>query len=174
MKNALKQFLEYSLQYKYLGINIKRKIQHTLRVMMLCEDIAKKQGFSEEEVYLCKLGGLLHDIGRFEQYKQYHTYVDAKSMDHGDYGYFLLQDEKWMTKFQSKKEYDDVLRKAVKYHNKYALPSDLLPLEEKVCKVVRDADKIAVIEGGKCVEYGSYDELMALQGVFYKMKKIQS
>lgn len=39
---------------------------------------------------------------------------------------------------------------------------------------IRDADKIAVIDKGKCVEYGTYDELMELKGEFYKMKKIQS
>ena len=39
---------------------------------------------------------------------------------------------------------------------------------------IRDADKIAVIDGGKCVEYGTFDELMALKGEFYKMKIIQS
>jgi ATP-binding cassette subfamily B protein len=39
---------------------------------------------------------------------------------------------------------------------------------------IRDADKIAVIAGGKCVEYGTFDELMALKGEFYKMKVIQS
>ncbi len=39
---------------------------------------------------------------------------------------------------------------------------------------IRDADKIAVINEGKCVEYGSYDELMAQKGIFYNMKQIQS
>lgn len=39
---------------------------------------------------------------------------------------------------------------------------------------IKDADKIAVIRDGKCTEYGSYDELMALKGEFYQMKKIQS
>lgn len=39
---------------------------------------------------------------------------------------------------------------------------------------IRDADKIAVISEGHCVEYGTFDELMEKQGVFYKMKKIQS
>jgi ATP-binding cassette subfamily B protein len=39
---------------------------------------------------------------------------------------------------------------------------------------IRDADKIAVISEGKCVEYGTYDELMALKGEFYQLKKIQS
>lgn len=38
---------------------------------------------------------------------------------------------------------------------------------------IRDADKIAVIADGKCVEYGTYDELMALKGEFYRMKSIQ-
>ena len=39
---------------------------------------------------------------------------------------------------------------------------------------IRDADKIAVIREGKCVEYGTYEELVALKGYFYKMKMIQS
>lgn len=39
---------------------------------------------------------------------------------------------------------------------------------------IRDADKIAVIAAGKCVEYGTYEELMELKGEFYQLKKIQS
>ena len=39
---------------------------------------------------------------------------------------------------------------------------------------IKDADKIAVISDGHCVEYGTYDELMNLKGEFYQMKKIQS
>lgn len=39
---------------------------------------------------------------------------------------------------------------------------------------IKDADKIAVIADGHCVEYGTYDELMNLKGEFYQMRKIQS
>lgn len=39
---------------------------------------------------------------------------------------------------------------------------------------IRDADKIAVIADGNCIEYGTYEELMARKGEFYHMKKIQS
>lgn len=39
---------------------------------------------------------------------------------------------------------------------------------------IRNADRIAVIQGGQCVEYGTYDELMAHKGIFYSMKQIQS
>lgn len=39
---------------------------------------------------------------------------------------------------------------------------------------IRDADKIAVIADGHCVEYGTYEELMEMKGEFYQMKVIQS
>ena len=38
---------------------------------------------------------------------------------------------------------------------------------------IKDADKIAVINDGKCKEYGTYDELMALKGEFYEMRRLQ-
>lgn len=39
---------------------------------------------------------------------------------------------------------------------------------------IRNADRIAVIDAGQCVEYGSFEELMEKKGIFYRMKKIQS
>ena len=39
---------------------------------------------------------------------------------------------------------------------------------------IRDADKIAVIADGHCVEYGTFEELMEQKGEFYRMKRIQS
>lgn len=38
---------------------------------------------------------------------------------------------------------------------------------------LRDADKLAVIENGECIEFGSYEELMNKQGEYYKMFKLQ-
>ena len=39
---------------------------------------------------------------------------------------------------------------------------------------IRTADKIAVVRDGTCVEYGTYDELMAKKGEFYRYKMTQS
>ena len=39
---------------------------------------------------------------------------------------------------------------------------------------IRDADKIAVLREGHCVEYGTFEELMQRKGEFYKMKVLQS
>jgi len=38
---------------------------------------------------------------------------------------------------------------------------------------VKDADKIAVLKKGKCVEFGTYDELMELKGEFYNFRNLQ-
>lgn len=38
---------------------------------------------------------------------------------------------------------------------------------------IKNADKIAVIDMGKCIEYGTYDELIAQKGAFYKFRELQ-
>ena len=38
---------------------------------------------------------------------------------------------------------------------------------------IKNADKIAVIKDGRCVEYGSYDELIAKKGEFYNFRQLQ-
>lgn len=38
---------------------------------------------------------------------------------------------------------------------------------------IRGADRIAVIEGGKCIELGDYDTLMAKKGAFWQLKQLQ-
>lgn len=38
---------------------------------------------------------------------------------------------------------------------------------------VKNADKIAVMDDGKCIEYGTYDELIAKKGAFYQFRNLQ-
>ena len=38
---------------------------------------------------------------------------------------------------------------------------------------IRDADRIAVIKQGRCVELGTFDELMAKKGEYYRMQTLQ-
>jgi len=39
---------------------------------------------------------------------------------------------------------------------------------------IRNADRIAVLGGGRCVEIGTYEELMEKKGEFYRLKTLQS
>ena len=38
---------------------------------------------------------------------------------------------------------------------------------------LRDADKLAVIEDGECIEFGTYTELMEKKGAYYRMHRLQ-
>ncbi len=38
---------------------------------------------------------------------------------------------------------------------------------------LRDADKLAVIDDGECIEFGTFSELMEKKGVYYKLFKLQ-
>lgn len=38
---------------------------------------------------------------------------------------------------------------------------------------LRDADKLAVIDDGDCIEFGTFDELMEKKGAYYKLFKLQ-
>ncbi len=38
---------------------------------------------------------------------------------------------------------------------------------------IKNADRIAVLQDGRCVELGNYEELMANKGLFYKMQTVQ-
>ena len=147
MEQAREEFLTYTKTYLNLGLGkaIKLKIDHTLRVMNLCEEIARRKKLSSEEIELAKLSGLLHDIARFEQYKRYQTFVDSKSIDHGDLGVKILKDHDFIRKFSKEKKFDSVILKVVKYHNKYLLPKDLTTKERLFCNLVKDADKIDIL-----------------------------
>ena len=54
---------------------------------------------SEEDILLAELIGLLHDIGRFEQIKNYHTFLDKESIDHAEYGNKILFEDDLIRNF---------------------------------------------------------------------------
>ena len=83
INNAQKFFLEYVQNYDLNNENIKRKEQHSLRVMAISKKIAEELKLSEKEIKLATLIGLLHDIGRFEQYTKWKTFSDKISTNHG-------------------------------------------------------------------------------------------
>lgn len=145
MQEATNAFLEYSESYIYLGKNIERKIKHTFRVMDLCEEIAVSLGLSKSDIYVAKLCGLLHDIGRFEQWSRYKTFEDLKSIDHGDFGAELLKEKNFIRQFNHYEEMDDLIIKVVRNHNKYKIEDNLTDREKLFTNIVRDADKIDIL-----------------------------
>ena len=101
--------------------------------------------FENEKIELATLIGLLHDIGRFEQFKIYQTYSDLESIDHGDLGADILKQNNFIRNFIKEAKYDEIILKSVQNHNKYKIADDLNKEEKLFCKIVRDADKIDIL-----------------------------
>ena len=145
MEDAIKEFKKYTDSYKQYGEKIILKINHTFRVIDICEKIAKSLELNKEEEMVAKLCGLLHDIGRFEQWKKYQTYSDSKSIDHGNLGYRILKENNYIRKYLKNTEYDSSVLKAVKYHNKFKVPKNMTKKEKMFSDITRDADKIDIL-----------------------------
>ena len=119
MEEAIKKFKEYTANYINLSDMCVLKLNHTMRVMELCGVIAESLGLSKEDIELAKICGLVHDIARFEQWRRYQTFTDARSVDHGNLGVEILCKNNFIREFNADSSLDDLILKTVKNHNKY-------------------------------------------------------
>lgn len=136
-------FNNYISNYNMDNSNINYKYYHSKRVMQNCINIAKNIGLSIDEVLIAGLIGLLHDIGRFEQYTVYNTFNDAKSFDHGDYAVKVLFEDGLIRQYINEDNYDNIIMKSILYHNKHEI-GECDDRELIFCKIIRDADKIDI------------------------------
>lgn len=145
-QKALAAFAEYAENYDVSDEKVKLKIDHTYRVCALCEQIAAQSGFDENEVETAWLTGLLHDVGRFEQLRQYGTFADAQSIDHAGFGADILFKEGKIRDYVEDDSEDELLEKAVRCHSAYRVPDHYTPREKKFAHLLRDADKIDILK----------------------------
>jgi hypothetical protein len=122
------------------------KEEHTLGVLVQAEGIAGAEAVFRADPALCRallLAALYHDLARFPQYARYHTFSDARSVNHG----------RWASRELGRLGFLDGeepavrrrARAAVLLHNRYALPGGLPEDILAVCQAVRDADKLDIL-----------------------------
>lgn len=146
IKNSIVEFDKYVSQFDMKDPMISRKYEHTFRVVDYAKEISLSENFGENDQYIAFLCGLLHDIARFIQATQYHTFYDVLSFDHGDKGYEILLENDLISKFTLDKEIQEIVLKSVKNHNKFAIDSSLNNREVLFANLVRDADKIDILD----------------------------
>ncbi len=141
-------FNEYVEEFDVEDEMIRLKKVHTINVAAICVDIAKSLKLSNDEVNLCYLIGMLHDIARFRQYTIYRTFYDSKSVDHAKLGCEILFEEGLINRFVDESDIhaEDIhyLELAIRWHSVYKLPDDLSEKEELFCNIIRDADKVDI------------------------------
>lgn len=148
LEKAKEEFIKYTSNYDLTNSNIDRKKYHSFRVMEISKEITTDMKLKQEDIELAALIGLLHDIARFEQYKQFKTFNDLESFDHGNYGVKILFEDGMIRKFVETNKYDEIIKKSIKNHNKFKIETGLTEIEELFAKIIRDADKIDIIYEG--------------------------
>lgn len=153
------------------------KYKHSLRVMKIAESIALSLNLSEEEVYVAKLIGLLHDYSRFEQWKEFKSYNDLITFDHADMASDILFKRNEIEKYDLDKKYYEIVRLAIKNHNKYKVPR----MSKKALlftKIIRDADKLDILNlstNSIITENGNKNYIhKAVDNYFFKHKSVRT
>ena len=123
--------------------NILLKKEHSLLVRQESRQLAEAEIFSPRITALIEISGLFHNIGRFEQIREFNTFVDCKSIDHGDLGCEVLTKTNMLAVLPKKDQ--NIILKTTKNHNKRMLSGDFDEETLLVVKAVRDADKLDIL-----------------------------
>lgn len=136
----MKVFEQYIKKFDMNKGNVKAIYFHSLKMMELCKDIATNLGiFNEEEIIVCGLIGLFHDIGMISnKFKNCLTLEDNtdKSKESLD---ILFEKEKLIRNITENKKYDDIIKIAIYCQNKNGLPQGFDTKVLHFCMIVKDA-----------------------------------
>jgi len=131
------------------------KVPHSASVSTNCRVIATELGWTVSDIASAQAMGLLHDAGRFPQFRDYGTFSDARSTDHGKLGCDVVQASELVANY-SKDDMDDILD-GIRHHNKTKLASCASPRGLAFLKLIRDADKLDIIKiMGEIIHSGDF------------------
>ncbi len=122
--------------------NLKLKKEHSLGVAEEARRLAENEKFGPRLVFLTRLAGLLHDIGRFEQYIKFKTFKDSESIDHARLGFKILSKEEIIKSLPVGDS--RCVRLAVMFHSRFSVPTGLPEEISLVARALRDADKLNI------------------------------
>jgi hypothetical protein len=127
---------------KFINDNIKLKQVHSKAVCDEISWLAGRLGLTDNQKLIAETIGLLHDVGRFKQFKKYRTYRDATSCNHSVLGAEVIREEGLLDGIDEQERlYIDT---AVRLHGEKELPTDLDGETLLYCRLIRDADKIDI------------------------------
>ena len=137
-------FDKYVSDFDFKVDGIEYKYYHSYRVQKYSEKISDMLNLGLKDKKLASDIGLLHDIGRFHQLEKYNSFCDKK-FDHADYGAKILFEDNLILNYDINKCDYEIVKKAIRNHNKYQIEDGLNERELFFAKLVRDADKIDIL-----------------------------
>ncbi len=138
-------FDNYIKNYDKRKKEIRYKYIHSYEVQKLMEELSDKLKLSKEDKELASSIGLLHDIGRFEQIKKYKVCSDIKSKtDHANESSLFLFDKGHIRDFIEDNKNDEIIKDAIKNHNKFEISEEVTGRNLFFAKMIRDMDKVDI------------------------------
>jgi HD domain len=122
--------------------NIVLKEEHTHKVCANARLIAQDLSLGGRETLLAEIVALLHDVGRFPQYRKYKTFRDSISENHAVLGAKVLLEQGVLRDFPKREQ--DLIVRAVTLHNVLTVPEGLDDDMLLFVKLIRDADKLDI------------------------------
>lgn len=124
------------------GFAFRLKIAHTKRVLAIAQTIARDEGLPEHLALAAHLAALMHDVGRFPQYRQFRTFRDADSANHAALSVTHTLREKLLADVPA--DIRRLVLGAIFLHNKRSLPPLASEDLRTVARVIRDSDKLDI------------------------------
>lgn len=122
--------------------NIQLKIEHTHKVCDAMALLASGEKLSENETHIAAAVALLHDVGRFPQYRQWRTFRDSDSDNHARLAIDVIREEKILVSLT--KDEQVLIEEAVRFHNQLELPVRVQSPTRRYIELIRDADKLDI------------------------------
>lgn len=149
-----KSFDDYASHYDRNDGRVELKIIHTRAVVAIMEQLCRLRRLPEHTFNLALLCAQFHDIGRFEQLRQYSTFIDHISVNHAVLSCQVLEENGILDEL-SQTDKKKILT-AIANHNKLEIDPSIVSAAERaddtpsgrdarecleLCKLIRDADK---------------------------------
>ncbi len=125
-----------------VNAHLQMKQEHTRRTRAEILILAEQLALDDQQRRVAEVVALFHDVGRFPQFAEYHTFNDAQSIDHSHLSVEILRREGILGLLR--REERQWVETAIEHHGRKSLPSHLNGQALLFAKLIRDADKLDI------------------------------
>ncbi|MDD2367474.1 MAG: HD domain-containing protein [Desulfuromonadaceae bacterium] len=122
--------------------NIQLKIEHTRKVCDVMELLSSGEKLSENQSFIAYAVALFHDLGRFQQYKRWRTFLDRDSDNHARLAVDIMHEENVLSEIDQTEQL--LIEEAVRFHNLLTPPAVIRSNTRLYINLIRDADKLDI------------------------------
>jgi hypothetical protein len=122
--------------------NIRLKIEHTRKVCEAMAQLSSGEKLSENDAHIASAVALLHDIGRFPQYRRWRTFRDSESDNHARMAIDVIREEEILAGIAPQEQL--LIEEAIRFHNVLEPPATIKSPTRLFIDLIRDADKLDI------------------------------